>query len=285
MRSSNHPNRYREALAEMESYVFLRAIFATLAFACCFIPAHGQDASNSGKEVVVFAAASMAPALNPLAEKYQKEKGIKLVISYASSSALAQQIQNGAPAQVYISADPVWAAKLQETKHAAQKVDFLGNTLVLIVPAKARAIVTKPEDLQNDAVKHIAIGDPASVPAGKYAKEALETLGLWTKLEPKFVPAADVRQALLYVERGEAEAGIVYGTDAKSSEAVRPVAVLDDHLKAPVKYSLVLTTLGDKSQDAKDVFAFLLSDETLKAFETAGFSRLSEPKNAGASKP
>lgn len=256
----------------------LRRVWIAAILALSAIPSYAQEAA---KEVVVFAAASMAPALNPLAEKYEKENGVRMAINYASSSALAQQIQNGAPAQVFISADPVWAEKLKETKHAGQIRDFLGNTLVLIVPTKNGAGVAKPEDLQNATVKHIAIGDPASVPAGKYAKEALETLGLWSKLGPKVVPAMDVRQALLYVERGEAEAGIVYGTDATSSKAVRAVAVLDNHLKAPVKYALVLTMLGNASQDAKDVFAFLHGEEAMKAFEIAGFSRpaAEDPKN------
>jgi len=250
--------------------IFLASVVAC---ALCVSSVYGQDAKKTG-EVLVFAAASMTPVLNPLAEKYEKEKGVKMVISYAASSALAQQIQNGAPAHIFVSADPVWAAKLEETKHASKKADFLGNSLVLIVPAKSGDAIKKPEDLQGDAVEHIAIGDPASVPAGKYAKEALDSLGLWSKLESKFVPGMDVRQVLLYVERGDADAGVVYTTDAKSSEAVRQVAVLDSYLKAPVKYSLVLTILGDTSQEAKDIYTFLLSEDTMKAFEKAGFSRL-----------
>lgn len=251
----------------------VRAVLSALIVASSALPSHAQDVPQAAKEVVVFAAASMAPALNPVAEKYEKDNGVKLMISYASSSALAQQIQNGAPAQIFISADPAWAAKVLEIGHAAQKSDFLGNSLVLIVPAKGTSTVTKPEDLQGDTVKHIAIGDPASVPAGKYAKEALETLGLWSKLDPKFVPGMDVRQALLYVERSEAEAGIVYATDAKSSPGVRQVAVLDSYLKAPVKYALMLTKTGEQSEDAKNAFQFLLGDEAMKVFEKAGFTR------------
>lgn len=230
-------------------------------------------------EVVVFAAASMVVALDPIAEAYQAETGTVLTISYASSSALAQQIENGAPAEIYVSADPAWADTLEANGYAAQRVDFLGNSLVLVVPAAAGDGVTKPADLTGDTVKHLAIGDPDSVPAGKYAKEALETLGLWEALQPKLVPGMDVRQALLYVERGEAEAGIVYATDAKGSAAVHAVAVLDEHLRAPVKYALVLTALGAQDPNAVDLFEYLQADATAQ-FEAAGFSRLSPPRES-----
>lgn len=233
-------------------------------------------AEEPNAEVVVFAAASMVVALDPIAEAYRTDTSIKLTISYASSSTLAQQIENGAPAEVYISADPAWASTLQESGHASQRVDFLGNGLVLVVPAAAGDAVVKPQDLTGEAVKHISIGDPDSVPAGRYAKEALETLGLWEGVQTKLVPGMDVRQALLYVERGEAEAGIVYATDAKGSEAVRVVAVLDEYLKAPVKYSLVLTTLGEKNMDAVNLFGHLVTD-AMAQFEAAGFTRLYTP--------
>lgn len=255
----------------------VRAFAAAVAVASFAVSSDAQDAPKP-KEVVVFAAASMTPSLTPLAEKYQKDKGIKMVISYASSSALAQQIQSGAPAQVFISADLGWAGKLEKSGHSAQKTEFLGNSLVLIVPAKGTSTVAKPEDLQGEAVKHIAIADPAAVPAGKYAKEALETLGLYSKLIPKFVPTQDVRQALLYVERGEAEAGFVYATDAKSSQAVKQVVALDQHLKTPVKYAIVLTKSGAESADAKAVYDFLQSEEAMKAFEKAGFTRPTQKK-------
>lgn len=233
-------------------------------------------------EVLVFAAASMKPALDNLAERFEAAQNAKMSISYASSSALAQQIQNGAPADVFVSADPAWAAKLEESGHVETRVDFLGNSLVLIVPSGAPDAVKRPEDLNSDAIAHIAIGDPASVPAGKYAKEALETFGLWGRLEPKFVPGMDVRQALLYVERGEAEAGIVYATDAKSSRAVRVAAPLDTYLKIPVRYSLVLVKRNGRSAAAKDGFAFFLSEDSMKRFDEAGFTRLSGPANPAA---
>ncbi len=267
----------------MHKHIFspiVRAVIAVAAVASVAISGYAQE-PKPVKEVVVFAAASMNPSLTPLAQKYDKDTGIKMVISYASSSALATQIQSGAPAQIFISADVAWAEKVQGSGHAAQKVDFLGNSLVLIVPAKGNSKVTKIEDLQSEAVQHIAIADPTGVPAGKYAKEAMETLGLYSKLEPKFVPTQDVRQALLYVERSEAEAGFVYATDATSSKAVKQVAVLDPYLKTPVKYAIVLTKTGAESADARAAYDFLLSDGAIKAFEKAGFTR---PAAADASK-
>ncbi len=240
---------------------------------------HPATPGTAKAEVLVFAAASMKPALDDLAMEFNAAHHAAMVITYASSSALAQQIGQGAPADIFISADPAWAAALEQSGHAETRVDFLGNSLVLVAPANAPDTVKRPEDLAGDAVKHIAIGDPASVPAGKYTKEALETLGLWDRLEPKFVPGMDVRQALLYVERGEAEAGIVYATDAKSSPAVRVVMPLDATLKTPVRYSLVLVKREARSAAANDGFAFLLSDVSMKRFEEAGFTRVSGAAN------
>jgi len=232
--------------------------------------------------VSIFAASSMQPVLDELAMTFEAEHGTKMSISYASSSALAQQIRNGAPADIFISADPAWAATLEETGHVETRADFLGNSLVVIAPEKGADSIQQVADLGGDAVKHIAIGDPSSVPAGKYAKEALEALGLWERLGPKFVPAMDVRHALLYVERGDAEAGIVYATDAKSSASVRVVATLDAHLKAPVRYALVLVKRDERSANAQEAFSFLLSEPCLKSFEAAGFTRVSAPANPAA---
>jgi molybdate transport system substrate-binding protein len=228
-------------------------------------------------EILVFAAASMKPVLDQIGPKFS---GGKLTISYGSSSSLAQQIQNGAPADVFITADPAWAGKLEETVKVAKREDFLGNSLVLIATPEAAESLKGPEDLLKDSVKHIAIGEPGSVPAGKYAKEALTALGLWNRLSTKFVPAADVRQALLYVERSEAEAGIVYATDAKSVTDVKVIAALDSSLKTPVRYSIVLIDRKDRSSAADEAFAYLLSDESMKAYVAAGFSR---PAAAGKS--
>jgi molybdate transport system substrate-binding protein len=224
--------------------------------------------------VLVFAAASMKPALDRLAPKFESGQHVKMTISYAATSALALQIQNGAPADLFIAADLFWADKVEGSGHASKRADFLGNGLVLVVPATAGELIKRPEDLAADAVKRVAIGDPDSVPAGKYAKEALTTLKLWDRTKAKMVPAMDVRQALLYVERGEADAGIVYGTDAKSSKAVRVVATLDGSLKRPIRYALVLVKRDGRSLSAETGYDFLLSDRAMREFESAGFMRL-----------
>lgn len=243
---------------------------AALGISAFFVSAlAGAQDSRSGK-VLVFAAASMKPVLDQLGPKFS---GGTLTVSYGSSSALAQQIQNGAPADVFIAADPVWVGKLEETVQVDKREEFLGNSLVLIAALKAADSIKGPEDLLSGAVKHIAIGEPGSVPAGKYAKEALTALGLWDRLSAKFVPAADVRQALLYVERGEAEAGIVYATDAKSALHVKLVAPLDASLKTPVRYSIVLINRVGRSASADAAFRYLMSDDVMKAYEAAGFSR------------
>ena len=251
-----------------------RALFAGLCVAALLAGSGEKPALAAKPEVLVFAAASMKPALDDLAAKFEAAQNTKMIVSYAASSALAQQIQNGAPADVFISADPAWAGKVEESGHAAKRADFLGNSLVLVVPAKAADAVKQPQDLAGGAVKHIAIGDPATVPAGKYAKEALEALGVWDKIQTKVVPAMDVRQALLYVERGEVEAGVVYSTDAKSSKAVRVVAVLDKSLKTPIRYTIVLVKRDGLSAKAGEAYDFLLSDTAMRGYEAAGFTRL-----------
>ena len=144
-----------------------------------------------------------------------------MLTSYASSSTLAQQIVHGAEADVLLSADTKWADYLADNGLVAQRRDLLGNRLVIVVPKDGKIDVRKPEDLLAAGIEHLALGEPQSVPAGRYAKQALSKLGLWPRLEAKVVPAGDVRQALAYVETGAAEAGIVYATDAAVSKRVR----------------------------------------------------------------
>ncbi len=255
----------------------LCAVIVMSASGCRRAPAPAADRSMPRQEVIVFAASSAVTGLGQLAAQFETEHKVRVLVSYGSSAALAQQIQNGAPADVFISADPAWAATLEGDGRVARRVDFLGNSLVLVVSATTADTVKRPEDLTSDAVKRLAIGDPASVPAGKFAKEALEALGLWDRVKAKVAPAMDARHALMYVERGEAEAGIVYATDAKNSRAVRVVAALDGSLKSPIRYTLVLVKRDGASAKAEECFDFLLSDEAMRGFEAAGFLRAPAP--------
>src|SRR5690242_7133631 len=179
----------------------------------------GIVASAAAKDVVVFAAASLKNALDDASAAYEKEHGVKALISYAASSTLAKQDENGAPAEIFISADLDWMDYLQKRDliKAETRVTLLGNKLVLIAPASSTAkIDVVPGFALADLLgnERLAMADPAAVPAGKYGKAALEKLGVWASVSSKVAPAEDVRSALLLVSRGETPLGIVYATDA-----------------------------------------------------------------------
>ena len=192
----------------------------------------------------MFAAASTTNALNEIKAQFTKDSGVAVQTSYAASSTLAQQIVHGAEADLFISADTKWADFLAEKDQVVRQQDLLGNRLVIVVPADSKIEVKKPEDLLAAGIEHLALGEPQSVPAGIYAKQALTKLGLWDQLKAKVVSAEDVRHALTYVETGSAEAGIVYATDAAVSKKVKVAAEIPEKLTGPVRYPLVLLKHG-----------------------------------------
>ncbi|MCL1940206.1 MAG: molybdate ABC transporter substrate-binding protein [Desulfovibrionaceae bacterium] len=189
-------------------------------------------------DITVFAAASTTNALTEIAKSYEAEGNGKVTLSFASSSTLAKQIENGAPADVFISADTEWMKYLEEKKllEPESRSDLLGNRIVFIVPASSavQSITVSPHlDLAAMLGKDglLAVGDPAHVPVGKYAKAALEYLKLWPQVENKIAAAKDVRAGLALVERMESPLGIVYATDAAISDKVRVVGAFpaDSH--------------------------------------------------------
>ena len=183
----------------------------------------------------VFAAASLSSALAELATHYE---GMRL--SVASSSTLAKQIAAGAPADIYFSANAEWMDYLQARQHIEQdtRVDLLGNTLVVIASKEGPFAVrlARDFDFAGAFAGRLALGDPDHVPAGQYARQALEQLGWWPALKSRIAPAPDVRAALVYVERGECAAGLVYTTDAAQSDRVITLATVPDSLHRPIVY-------------------------------------------------
>ena len=234
--------------------------------------------SALAEDVLVFAAASLKNALDDTIAAYEKNGGGTIKVSYAASSALAKQIENGAPADIFISADLDWMNEV--AKHnliqPATRKDLLGNVLVLVAPADSKANVEiKPgfplAKLLGDG--HLAMADPAAVPAGKYGKAALEKLGVWSAVESRVAPAEDVRAALLYVSRKEAPYGIVYQTDAAADKGVRVAGTFPPDTYPPIIYPIALTATS-KKPDAKKLLAFLESPEARPFFEKQGFSVL-----------
>ena len=225
-------------------------------------------------EITIFAAASLKTALDEIAAKWQESHDDKVVISYAGSSKLAQQIQAGAPADIFISASTDWMDEVQKSGDIdeATRTDILGNTLVLVGTGKpASAEVTELPALLGDGKLAMALVN--SVPAGQYGKQSLEKLGLWSKVEPQVAQADNVRAALMLVATGEAPLGIVYGSDAVAEPGVGVVGTFPADSHDAIIYPGAVTKNADTPQAA----AFLQSlkaDPAKSVFEAQGFTVL-----------
>jgi molybdate transport system substrate-binding protein len=248
------------------------AALVGLALAVALAPAAAAD------DVVVFAAASLKNALDAAAADFQREDGAKVRVSYGASSALAKQLENGAPADLFISADRDWMdwAEARGLVKSETKKDLLGNRLVLVAPAAhAVEVDIKPDfplaSLLGDG--RLALADPDAVPAGKYAKTALETLGVWPSVKDKLASAENVRAALFFVARDEAPLGIVYATDAAAEPQVKIVGVFPDDTHPPIVYPCALTAASTNAE-ARRFLNFLASPVAKPIFEKQGFQVL-----------
>ena len=227
--------------------------------------------------VTVFAAASMTDALQQVAKDYAKQNPKnEVVFSFASSSTLAKQVEEGAPADIFVSASNKWMKYLSEkdlTVKETEKV-LVGNDLVLIAPEKSTVNsvdIAKGEWINALKDSYLSVGDPAHVPAGQYAEEALTKLNLWDKVQERLARAKDVRGALALVERAEAPYGIVYSTDAKISQQVKTVAVFPADSHKPVVYPVSILKDHDNT-DSRDFLKYLESDAAKKVLVGYGFS-------------
>src|SRR6202049_3697066 len=239
-------------------------------------PAQAED-----KTLVVFAAASMKNALDDIDAAFTARTGIKIAASYAASSTLAKQIEQGAPADIFVSADTDWMdyAISKKTINEPTRVNLLGNSIVLIAPKDSRidnVTIGPGFDLAKLAGDgKIATGDVKAVPVGKYARAALEKLGAWQAAEPKFAMAESVRAALTLVARGEAALGIVYATDARVEPGVKIVGTFPADSHPPIIYPGAATTPA--RGEGGDYLAFLRSSAAKTIFEKYGFSFLIRP--------
>jgi len=239
-------------------------------------PASAQD-----KNLTVFAAASMKNALDDIDAAYTARTGVKIITSYAASSALAKQIEQGAPADVFMSADTGWMdhAATRKAIDEPSRANLLGNSIVLVAPKDSgidKVAIGPGFDLAKLAGGgRIATGDVNAVPVGKYAKAALEKLGAWQAAEPKFAMAESVRAALTLVARGEAALGIVYATDARVEPGVRIVGTFPWDSHPPIIYPAAATAAA--KPEAASYLAFLRSSAAKAIFEKYGFSFLVSP--------
>jgi molybdate transport system substrate-binding protein len=234
-------------------------------------------APRAQEAVTVFAAASLQDALRDLGAHWAARGNPAPRFSFASSSTLARQIEQGAPADLFMSADQAWANHLQERDLlvSATRRAPLGNTLVLVAPASAARPVTLARGTDLAALLgpqgRIATGDPAHVPVGRYARAALTWMGQWEAIAPRVARTENVRSALLLVERGEAAFGIVYATDAAASRGVRVVGSFPAESHEPVTYPFALTRRAEANAQARALLAFLVGPEAAPSWQRFGF--------------
>jgi molybdate transport system substrate-binding protein len=256
----------------------IAVLFAALTILCglASAPVRAQE-----KSITVFAAASMKNALDEVDAAYTATTGVQVVVSYAASSTLAKQIEQGAPADAFVSADIDWMdyAIAKKTIDEPTRTNLLGNSIVLVAPGNSKisnVTIGPGFDLAKLAGDgKIATGDVKAVPVGKYAKAALEKLGAWQAAEPKFAMAENVRAALTLVARDEAALGIVYSTDARVEPGVKIVGTFPADSHPPIIYP-VAATISAKPETA-GYLAFLQSSAAKAIFEKYGFTFLIRP--------
>ena len=228
------------------------------------------------ESLVVFAASSMTEAVGEAVSVYELETGADIVLSFTSSSVLAKQIEHGAPVGIYISANPDWMDYLQDLDLivADSRHNLAQNRLAVIAPADGKAAVDLDDPQTLVAALgpdgRLAVGDPRHVPAGQYARQALESLGLWESLETRLAPAANVRGAVALVERGETPLGIVYRTDAEVTDRVKIVALFPNQSHDRIVYPVARVKAGDGPLAAA-FLDFLLSDRGQDILVAHGF--------------
>jgi molybdate transport system substrate-binding protein len=254
--------------ADMHARGLLAAILAIAG------PAIGGVTSASQPSLVVFAASSLTDVLQELSSTYKRNTGQTVKLSFAASSALARQIEAGSPADVFLPADTVWMDYLEERNliAAGSRRNLLGNRLVLIAPAASKIALDIAPGFAIAAALgdgRLVMGDPAAVPAGRYARRALISLGVWNSVAKRIVPADSVRSVLALIARGEAPLGIVYETDALGQESVRVVGVFPEasHPKIVYPVALTLTARAGSARFAN----FLGSQQGREIFARYGF--------------
>lgn len=233
--------------------------------------------ASAAEKVTVFAAASLTNALQEIATDYQKAKEVQIVSSFASSSTLARQIEQGAPADMFISADQQWMDYAIDKQQMVNDTRYtlLGNELVLIA-AKSNKLDKTEMNTQTDWATllnggRLSVGDPDHVPAGLYAKEALQNLGAWTTLESQLARGNNVRSAMAMVEREEAPLGIVYGSDAVASDKVKVIAIFPNDSHKPVEYPMAIVK-DHQTPTVTAFYEYLKGPEASAIFERYGFT-------------
>jgi molybdate transport system substrate-binding protein len=233
----------------------------------------------SAVEINVSAAASLTDALQEIAHTYEASSGDHILLNLGASSLLARQIEEGAPADLFLSADEAKMDSLAKKKLllAGTRKSVLGNTLVVVVPLDSKLKIAGPADLASSSIRALALAEPQTVPAGIYAKEYLQKTGVWRKVIDRVVPTENVRAALAAVESGNADAGIVYTTDAQISQKVRVVYSVSEAEGPKISYPFAALAETRHPEEARRFLAYLSSPPALDVFRRYGFLIVAGP--------
>jgi len=248
--------------------------FPFLALSVCFLPGCRDSAHEP---VAVSAAASTREVLEQLVRDFGQETGMAVSVNCGPSSTLAKQIEEGGPAEVFLSADAGWADYLARAGLVKQRRALLGNRLVVIIPLDSALKLTRLQDLTPSSIARLALAGPG-VPAGEYARQALKKAGVWERIRDRVVSGNDVRGALAFVEQGEVDAGVVYRTDAAVSQRVKIALEVSEHLHPPIRYPLVLVRHKAIRPEARKFYEFLGSKQAATVFRQAGFQTLGDQR-------
>ena len=248
----------------------MRLLSTVLVLILAGLPARAE---GNNAEARVYAAASLSDVVAALARRFEPIGQGRVIASYGASNTLVLQLHEGAAPGVFISASAEWVDKLEGwgLVEPGTRVDLAGNSLVVIVPIDAKYRPASLGELVDPKYARLALADPVAVPAGTYAKAALEKAAVYDSVKAKIVAAQDVRTALAYVERGEAPVGIVYATDAAASDKVSVAFRVPPGLHAPIVYPMVL--VKGANPRARELYTFLKSPEAWDVFEKAGFTK------------
>jgi len=256
------------------NHTYLAAVVAVLLAASAGFT-RIRNTPEAADELTVSAAISLKDVLDEEAQLYRSEKPDTVIhFNLGASGSLQRQIEEGAPVDVFVSAseDQMNSLESKGLLLPGTRKDLVRNSVVLIVP-KGKGGISSFQDLARPEVKHIAVGEPQTVPAGKYAQEVLTHFQLYEQLKPKFVLAKDVRQVLTYVITGNVDAGIVYGTDAKTSAEVSVVATAPEDSHSMVIYPAAVLKSSKEPSEAKRFLDFLAGEKAQEVFEEYGFKR------------
>ncbi|MDE3838992.1 molybdate ABC transporter substrate-binding protein [Bacillus methanolicus] len=266
----------------MRKYLIFFLVLSVVVFLLGACGGPKKETINQDKkdaELTISAAASMKEALEEIQKLYAKEyPQVKLFFNFGASGALQQQISQGAPVDLFLSAAEDKFAALVDSGHIDKKyrTNIVGNELVLVQPKNSQKKVDGFTSLADKDIKKIAIGIPETVPAGKYAKESLEHYKIWGKIQEKIIYAKDVRQVLTYVETGNVDAGIVYKTDALASNKIDIVDVVEEKSHTPIIYPLGVMKESGNKEEAIKFYDFLQTDKAMNVFEKYGFIPLNQ---------